>query len=127
MIDVRIHAPRRYELLENVKVQNVKGWDIEIYKGFIWDGASIPRELWDDIGCPLDFVLESLIHDGLYRTHLLSRKEADKIFHHLLIRNGVSEVKAKVMYLAVRLGGGASYDEASEIAEYRNLVSVISS
>ena len=125
MIDIRIHGLGKYELLADISV-TANGWKITVYKGFTWDGASIPQDLWDDIGCPLDFAVESLIHDALYRTHLLDRKSADKVFHRLLLDNGVSMVKAKAMYLAVRAMGESSYNSANMKAHYRNYVSITS-
>lgn len=124
MIDVRIHGIGKYELLNDVSV-SVNGWNITVYKGFMYDGASIPQNLWDDIGCPIDYALESLIHDALYRTHLLDRKSTDKIFHRLLVQNGVPMVKAKAMYLAVRVGGQSAWDNTPSKETARAYVSVV--
>lgn len=123
MIDIRIHGLGDYELLSDVTA-TVNGWNITVLKGFIWDGASIPQNLWDDIGCPIDYAEESLVHDALYRTNLLDRKSADKIFHKLLIRNGVSPVIAKMMYLGVRVGGEDAYNHTPSKAEYRKYVMI---
>lgn len=123
MIDIRIHGVGRYELLQDVSV-SVNGWNITVYKGFTWDGASIPKSLWSEVGCPIDYAVESLIHDALYRTHLLDRKSADKIFHRLLVQNGVSMVKAKAMYLAVRVGGEEAYSGANMKSHYRKYVMI---
>lgn len=121
MIDIRIHGVGKYELLQDVSV-SVNGWIITVYKGFVWDGASIPESLIDVIGCPIDYAYESCIHDALYRTHLLDRKSADKIFHKLLVQNGVPLIKAKAMYLAVRVGGEEAYSNTSMKSHYRNFV-----
>ena len=42
-----------------------------IKKGYIWDGASIPRMFWRLIGAPTDnkFLIPSLIHDILCENH----------------------------------------------------------
>lgn len=126
MIDLRIHGIGDYELLTNVNVQ-VNGWTITVYKGFRYNGANIPQILWDDIGCPLDYALESLFHDALYRSRLLDRKTSDKIFHALLSRrDDVSMVTAKAMYLGVRFGGESAYEQAKEdMASYRDYVYVM--
>lgn len=123
-IDLRIHGIGKYELLADVNVI-VDHWDITVLSGFTWDGASIPKNLWDDIGCPIDYAEESLIHDALYRTHLLDRKTADKIFHKLLIRNGVSPVIAKMMYLGVRIGGEDAYINTPSKANARKYVIIL--
>lgn len=123
MIDIRIHSVGKYELLDDVSV-SINGWRITVYKGFIWDGASIPRSLWDDIGCPLDYAKESLIHDALYRTNLLDRKSADKVFHKLLIQKGVSPVIAKMMYIGVRVGGEEAYTNTPSKSDARKYVMI---
>lgn len=125
MMDIRIHGVGKYELLNDVHV-SVNGWDITVYKGFVWDGASIPHNLWDEIGCPLDYAIESLVHDALYRTNLLDRKTADKIFHALLSRrDDVGAVVAKIMYLGVRACGSGAYDGSSTKAADRAYVRAI--
>ena len=124
MIDIRIHGVGKYELLQDISVSE-NGWTIEVLKGFIWDGASIPQNLWDDVGCPIDYAVESLVHDALYRTHLLDRKIADKIFHSLLMRReDVSASLAKIMYLGVRVGGEYSYNNTPSKADARKYVIV---
>lgn len=124
MIDVRIHGIGDYELLSNVNI-SVNGWDINVYSGFKWDGASIPRSLWEEIGCPMDYMLESCIHDALYRTHLLDRKTSDKILHEL-VKQSNGSVVAKAMYLGVRFGGDSAYEKAKySMAHYRDYVSIL--
>lgn len=123
-IDLRIHGIGKYELLADVNVI-VDHWDITVLSGFTWDGASIPKNLWDDIGCPMDYTFESLIHDALYRTNLLDRKTSDKIFHKLLIQNGVSQITAKMMYLAVRFGGEDAYTNTPSKANARKYVIIL--
>lgn len=81
----------------------------------IIDGASIPRLLWRIIGHPLfsRFWIAFVIHDYLYGNTALteqelrmSRGEVEKLFYDLLRDQGVSWLKAKAMYNAVRLAGG---------------------
>lgn len=81
------------------------------------DGASIPRICWR-IMRPLEprLWVAFLVHDYLYgNTHLseweksLTRKQCDLIFYDLLIADGVSKIKAELMYRAVRLGGWVAF------------------
>ena len=124
-IDIRVLGIQQYQLLNDIEFKSSK-YLIRIYKGFIYDGASIPSSLWDDVGCPIDFAFESAIHDGLYRSRLLTRKECDKVFYEALIYKGVSKPKALAMYLAVRAGGEQAYDDAKYMmAHYRNYVQVM--
>ena len=123
MIDIRVNGVGNYELLSDVSV-SVNGWNITVYKGFTWDGASIPKSLWSEVGCPIDYAVESLVHDALYRTNLLSKDIADDILYSLLVSNGVSDVIANAMYLAVSVAGYDAYNGANMKSHYRNYVSV---
>lgn len=51
-------------------------------KGFISDGASIPKIFWSLIAPCIDgrSIRAAVIHDWLYHTGILSRADADKIF-----------------------------------------------
>lgn len=81
---------------------------IRVPKGFIFDGASIPRAAWSVLGyTPFhpQVILAALVHDWLYLNHQCSRAEADLIFKILLLKNGVDPHAAEQMYLAVRSAG----------------------
>ncbi len=80
---------------------------------FRWDGASIPRFAWSLIGSPFvgRYVRGSLIHDFLcwLADKAKSKKEfkrlrayADKIFLEIMREDGVSRIKSRTMWLAVR-------------------------
>jgi len=49
-------------------------------------------------------------HDWIYLTHQVPRKEADQRFYSILIKNGVNKTKAKLMYRALRVGGGPAWE-----------------
>ena len=76
-------------------------------RGFICDGASIPRIFWTVMGHPFDYRWRSasILHDWFYRRGGVTRKQADKIFYDGLRYKGVRKTKAWAMYLAVRVGG----------------------
>jgi hypothetical protein len=77
-------------------------------KGFTTDFASIPRIAWTIIGSPAmgRYTSSSVIHDVLYATEALSRKECDDLFLEMLEIDGVGYFKRYMMYWAVRAGGG---------------------
>lgn len=81
--------------------------NIIIPESSIWDGASIPRISWSLTGSPFlpEFRKASLVHDYIYNTGCMTRKQADKEFLRLLLNNGVSKYTAYKMYYAVRMGG----------------------
>jgi hypothetical protein len=86
---------------------------IRVPKGFVSDGASVPRSVYSIIGHPFGKYLESaIIHDYLYRDETefdASRAEADSIFLELMKAQGIGFSKRWAMYLAVRSGGWLSF------------------
>jgi hypothetical protein len=124
-VDLRVLGKQRYQLLNSISYID-DNWIITVMKGFMYDGASIPRSLWDNIGCPIDYAYASAIHDGLYRSRLLGRKDCDKIFYNALLQSGEHKTTALSMYLAVRAGGQQAYDDARHMmAHYRNYIVII--
>jgi hypothetical protein len=77
---------------------------IVVRQGFIFDGQSIPRLLWRDIGHPFQgrSLPAALIHDALYRSELLPRDHADQIYRHLL-DNGAT--LSAIKWAGVRAAG----------------------
>lgn len=97
--------PDKYRLVESIIIEGVK-----IDAGFEWDGASIPRLLWEEIGPPFapSVMAASMVHDYLYghgKKSGYTRKQADKLFKKLLLANGCAEETAETMYIGVRIGG----------------------
>ena len=90
--------------------------EIAVPAGFMFDGASIPRVACPLIGGPWGEYREAAcIHDWLYRCPFglypwLTRASADKVFYQALLTiPRMSRWKARVMYMAVRLGGRRSW------------------
>jgi len=105
----------QYALLDDysIKYGNTK---ITVPEFFIYDGASIPSFGWLVTYTPFhpDIMAPALIHDWLYVNHQLTRGMADQILYDLMILNGANKTKAKLMYQAVRIGGGAAWDNSDE-------------
>ena len=87
---------------------------LTIKKGYAWDG---PSAIAIDT---LNFMRASLLHDALYqlmRTELLSkelfRKDADQLLFDICVADGMSRVRAKLAYYAVRLLGDSFADSKS--------------
>ena len=76
--------------------------------GLKTDGASVPRVFWRAIGSPFvgDYVCSAIIHDALYMSEAMTRKDADDLFLEMMKVEGVSYWKRYAMYWAVRAGGG---------------------
>lgn len=86
-----------------------------IPRGFRSDGMSIPRFFWRWISPKIDArtVAPSIIHDWLYTSHLVTRAEADAWFREALWANGMSRMKANVVWLGVRLFGSSHWASAA--------------
>ncbi len=98
-------------------------FEVTIPKDFEFDLASIPRFFWRFVA-PFELSIAApLIHDYLYRyqgkipskyisdDHIFTRKQADKIFLHLMIDEGVPNWKAKIAYRAVRIFGRRAWNK----------------
>lgn len=61
---------------------------ITVRKGFVTDGASVPRMAWLFAGHPMETprVVAALAHDWLYRSHVVMREVADLIYMEILLR-----------------------------------------
>jgi len=101
--------------------------EIIIPKGFITDGASVPRVLWR-LAPPIHatHLAAAIVHDYLYRCRRLphvevsttfvdSRAVADAVFYEALVFLGMSRIKARVMWLGVRVGGGFGSNKREKI------------
>lgn len=109
---------------------------IIVPKGFVFDGASVPRILWTLIGITPDGLhrAAALVHDFIYRydgflpngsfweigmnCELIglpgvrwNRDQADKLFARMLREGGVSKFKRRLMYQGVRLGGWIHWND----------------
>lgn len=84
-----------------------------IPKGFKTDLASIPKIAWPIIApAHSSLIRPAIVHDWFYRkTCDYTRKQTDLIFYHMLKNDGVSIIKASLMYYAVRFFGSPFYNE----------------
>lgn len=87
---------------------------VTIKKGFLSDGASIPRLARKFVGDPFDkqYIVAAVVHDWLYRFGIdspFSRSQADTVFRDLLWNTKVPIWKVPVFYSAVATFGGRSY------------------
>lgn len=78
---------------------------IVVPKGFTTDFASVPWPASMLIPMSGQHNMAAVVHDYLYSTQERSRKESDDIFLEALTVLGVSLVKRRIMYRAVRLWG----------------------
>lgn len=90
---------------------------IDVPADFKTDFASIPRIFWTILPPDGEYTQAAVLHDYLYRTHLRSREEADKIFLEAMIVLEVPEWKRNVMFWAVRTFGEGPYQKGYKKGE----------
>jgi hypothetical protein len=107
-LDVRYIDGQNWQLLAPLLVA-IGDSLIRVPNGFITDFASVPR-------IPLAFMLfgnighrAAVVHDYLYVTAQVSRKQADEILRDLLREEGAGSLRASLMYAGVRVGGASHY------------------
>jgi len=77
---------------------------IKIPKGFVTDGASIPRLCWSFIGGPWGkYGYAAILHDYLCVTKPFPQSKSDYIFYEAMGVLGVPKWKRLIMYWAVRI------------------------
>lgn len=127
MLNQPVNKPisaKEYELIENyyyVWDKHDVQYALMVPKGFVCDGASVPRFCWSLLGIHPDGLnrAAALVHDYLYlmsgetKTFLdgqsaimnWKRRDADRLFCRILRESGVSKFKRRMMYRAVRIFG----------------------
>jgi hypothetical protein len=85
---------------------------IVVHRGFVCDGASIPKCAHSIVGHPFDEYLEDcVVHDWLYSpfNDNFYRDEADLILKETMWNRSIHWFKREAIYRAVRLFGGRSF------------------
>lgn len=87
-----------------------------IPKGFVTDGASIPRAFWRVIDHPFrsDYIDIYTEHDYDYQTGRIPREEADEKMLEGLKERGMGIVKRYTIYRAVRIFGASHYNNKNK-------------
>ena len=83
-----------------------KKWDVAVKAGWVSDGASVPKIFWNIFPPVAGRYLEAaILHDALYMSEALPRKECDLLFLEAMEKLGVKAWKRYTMYWAVRAFG----------------------
>jgi hypothetical protein len=85
------------------------GNSIEVPLGFMTDFASVPRPLWAILPIWGKYGNAAVIHDYCYWDQSRSRLEADRIFREAMEVLQVPRCQIRILYYAVRLGGGLAW------------------
>jgi len=102
---------RKWKTNSEVTYTSDDGDTVLVPKGFIMDGASIPKIFWPFVGHPYmgNYARAALVHDYLYVSHKLTKEKADLIFLDIMKIDGVKPWRRTVMYYAVKWFGRGSY------------------
>jgi len=84
---------------------------VDVPVGFVTDFASIPRVFWSVLRPDGDYTYPAIIHDFLYWDQSRSRDISDEIFRLAMKDFGIDRITSTTIYEAVRIGGGAAWDE----------------
>ena len=98
----------RVRLLEDLVFVDVHGKQWKAPKGYVVDGATIPKVFQEFIGTPYggQYVLASVIHDVAYDKRLGTWEEVHQVFYDAMLASGVEPRKASLMYMAVYEASG---------------------
>jgi hypothetical protein len=90
-----------------------KDWvtpEVVVPRGFVSNGANIPRVLWVFMTPAGELFEASIVHDYMYDNAIKTKKDADRIFKETALYYGVPKFKAHIAYLAVKLFGRGNYE-----------------
>jgi hypothetical protein len=100
----RVHEQFEYH-------SDLLGETIKIPKGFLTDGASIPKLFWNIIQPTGPYFRSAVIHDYLYRWQKFTRKQSDDTFLEGMWVLGCKRWQYVCIYTAVRLFGHWAWKE----------------
>ena len=104
-------------------IYSINGYDIKVFRGFITDGASVPKSLqwlYNPYG---KYINAAVIHDYLYSCYNntgINRALADKIFRHIMKETGVDSRIVRKFYAAVKYFGATSWKAKLENEGYKD-------
>lgn len=89
------------------------GLTVTVPVGALTDLASIPRALRNIPNLDPDGYSRSaaVCHDWLYRTHQLSKADADSFLRYAIVSRGGSAWSAYLFWLGVKIGGAGPYGD----------------
>lgn len=109
---------RTYTLLDDLVLADEDARVITVPAGFVTDFASI--KVLHNVFLFVLFALLSgygnyaaTVHDWLYTSGTLSRKDADALLYRALRAEGVARWRAWMFWAGVRIGGAKQYTQAA--------------
>lgn len=109
-LDIRDNLDGTWTVLnELVYLSDTRGRFV-VEPGFVTDFASTPQVIWWLMPAQGErYDAAAVLHDRLYRTHVLPQAECDAVFLEAMLACGVGWLRAHTMYRALRMFGGFAY------------------
>ena len=104
-------------------VYSINGYEIKVFKGFITDGASVPKSLqwlYNPFG---KYIKAAVVHDYLYSVYNntgINRTLSDKIFRHIMKETGIDNRTRRKFYMAVKYFGETSWKPKLQNEGYKD-------
>ncbi len=122
LIPILHNGAEAYQLVEPWSFFSM-ATDVVVPKGFIADGASVPRMLWSFMPPDGTHRAAALAHDWIYANkgflaepHLMwERFEADDVFLELMLKALIAPWRANIAFRGVRLGGWLPWRRSSGV------------
>ena len=89
---------------------------VQVPEAFQLDFASTPQIFWGIVPPWGTYGFAAVIHDWNYWTQTVTRERADAIFLEGMTLSGVSLIKRRAMYQAVRWFGQTAWDDNQAVA-----------
>ena len=107
---------RKWEVMEDWSYGELyyEGSNLKIPKGFIFDGASIPRCLWWFLSPVGLLLIAGLVHDYHYKHKSHHRDDCDLLFRDLIRIITGTTIIPWIAWAAVRIGGWKAWKEHRE-------------
>jgi hypothetical protein len=133
--DLNLPSPHVYAisdsevyLLDDYTVDTIIG-RITVKRGFIFDGASIPKFAWSILGeNPFSgkIMAAAIIHDILYRIHYVKYLKANDVWDDLCKRNNVALTKRIIMTQILNAFGWIAYNRMTlkDIEYYKTFFAI---
>lgn len=99
---------------------------IIVPKGFVTDYSSVPWIFRMGFPCFDRDNNAAVVHDFLCGGDIFPRARCDRVFYEAMISRGMDATKAKLKYLAVRIGGLFPADSARSVCQVRKLAGLYS-
>ena len=104
-------------------IYSINEYEIKVFKGFITDGASVPKSLqwlYNPYG---KYINAAVVHDYLYSVYNntgINRTLSDKIFRHIMKETGVDSRIVRKFYAAVKYFGATSWKTKLQNEGYKD-------